>query len=102
MRNEIILIVLFSTAGTYLARVLPFFLHYLDRLPRFFKRFLRVMPVAALGALLFPGLLNDFSHAPAAGLIGTATAAAVAFGTRNLIIPVIASVLATFLIMQVA
>lgn len=99
MRSEIILIVLFSTAGTYAARVLPFFFTYLDKLPDFFKRFLRIMPVAALGALIFPGLLIDFSHAPAAGIAGAAAAAAVAIFTNNLIIPVLVSIAAAYFMM---
>ncbi|MCF7943437.1 MAG: AzlD domain-containing protein [Spirochaetia bacterium] len=96
MNFEIVLIVLFSAAGTYFARVIPFFISFLERLPLFFRRFLRVMPVAALGALLFPGLLIDFSHAPAAGLIGTAAAAVTALFSKNLLLPVAVSVAAAY------
>ena len=99
MSFDIVVIVLFSAGGTYFSRVIPFFAVFLDKLPIFYKRFLRVMPVAALGALLFPGLLTDFSHAPAAGLVGAAAAAAVALFTKNLIFPVLASIVAAYLMM---
>ena len=99
MSVDIAAIVLFSAGGTYLSRVIPFLAVFLDKLPVFFKRFLRVMPVAALGALLFPGLLSDFSHAPAAGLVGAAAAAAVALFTKNLIFPVLASIIAAYFMM---
>lgn len=99
MSFDIFAIILFSTAGTYFSRVIPFFAGFLDRLPIFFKRFLQVMPVAALGALLFPGLLTDFSHAPAAGLVGAAAAAVTALFTKNLIFPVLASIFAAYLML---
>jgi branched-subunit amino acid transport protein len=96
---DILIIVLASSAGTYAARVIPFFISALDRLPPFFKRFLRVMPVAALGALIFPGLLIDFSQEPGAALIAVGAAAATALVTRNLIFPVAVSIAAAYLFM---
>lgn len=43
--------------GTYLARVLPFWFPWIDTLPAAVKRFLEVVPAAALGALILPDVL---------------------------------------------
>jgi branched-subunit amino acid transport protein len=44
-------------AGTYLARGLPFWFPWIDTLPVAVKRFLDVVPAAALGALILPDAL---------------------------------------------
>ena len=44
-------------AGTYLGRVLPFWFPGIETLPAPVKRFLDVVPAAALGALIVPDAL---------------------------------------------
>lgn len=49
-------------AGTYLGRALPFWFPWIETLPAPVKRFLDVVPAAALGALILP---DAFIGAPA-------------------------------------
>ena len=99
--SSYVALILFGTAFlTYGIRVLPFLSPALQRLPDFFKRMLTIMPVAALGALIFPGSLQAIPEMPLAGLAGIMTAAFVTllYG-GNLILPVIASIGTTWLVL---
>ncbi|SIQ16206.1 Uncharacterized membrane protein [Alkalispirochaeta americana] len=57
-----ILVCLGIFLGTYLGRALPFWFSRMESLPEGVKRFLEVVPAAALGALLFP---DSFLGSPA-------------------------------------
>lgn len=92
IRPELVVLIIGTAAATQLSRQLPFFLPWLDSVSPFFRRFLRVMPAAALGALLLPGLLIEFSTAPVAGIAAVAAAALVAWRWGGLIIPVLVSI----------
>lgn len=46
------------TAVTYIPRLIPFLLIRDRRLPPYIRRFLEILPVAALGALIFPGVIG--------------------------------------------
>lgn len=100
MSARILLIILASAAATYLPRVIPFILPFPERIPPFIARFLRVMPVAALGALIFPAVLLSFPEAPLAGLAGVAAAALVSLWRGGMILPVLSSVGAALLVLS--
>jgi len=95
-------VILFGTAAlTYGIRVLPFLLSGTDFLPEKVKTFLTIMPVAALGALIFPGVITSFPDMPAAGIAGVAAAAGAALIFRgSLILPVVASISVSWLFLQ--
>lgn len=97
--SSYVAVILFGTAFlTYGIRLLPFLSPALQRLPGFIKRILTIMPVAALGALIFPASLQAVPHMPVAGLVGIGAAALGAIAVRgNLIIPVVISIGATWL-----
>jgi len=92
---RIVFIILGATAATYLPRAIPFLLPFPARLPSGLARFLKVMPVAALGALIFPGVVLSFPELPLAGLAGVAAASAVSYWRGGMIFPVLASILAS-------
>lgn len=100
MKNEIIFIILACAIGNYLLRVIPFFIPGSNSLPPYIKRFLDYMPLAALGALILPGIITSFPQNPAAGVAGVAAASAVAWIYGGLIMPVIASIGATWFVLQ--
>ena len=97
--SEIIIIILLCAAANYLLRVTPFFTK-IDNIPQYFKRFLDYMPVAALGALIFPGIITSFPENPIAGISGVVAAAFVAWFVKGMIIPVIASIGVTWMVIQ--
>jgi branched-subunit amino acid transport protein len=64
------LIIVGMALVTYLPRVLPALV--LDRItfPGWFKKWLQSIPYAALGALIFPGILLVKEDQPRLGLVG--------------------------------
>jgi branched-subunit amino acid transport protein len=77
---------------TYIPRMLP--LTFMDTLPlpSWLQAVLRNVPYAALGALIFPGILNAHENVYFS-LIGALTAIIVAYLGANLIIVVLSSIL---------
>lgn len=100
MNRPLLYYILVSAMVTYLPRALPFFISGLERLPARVRRFLSLMPVAALGALIFPGVIVDFPGHTLAGLAGVATAAILSFFTKSMIAAIVSSILVTFLVSQ--
>jgi branched-subunit amino acid transport protein len=102
MRAYTILLFIFASAlATYLPRLIPFLITGLDRLPGPLGLFLKIMPVAALAALIFPGVILDFMPVPAAGIFGIAAAALIAYLKGGLILPIFASIAAAASYLQV-
>lgn len=67
--------ILVCSAVTLLPRILPYFASsYLSRLPKFIRKCMMLLPVSALGALIFPLALTDFGSEWYAGLLGVASA----------------------------
>ena len=95
--DGVIWVILGAAAATYLPRAIPFWLSFPEHLPPFLERFLKSMPVAALGALIFPAVLFSFPERPAAGILGVAAAALAAWFRGGLILPVLVSILTAYL-----
>ena len=95
-----LLLILGCAAINYSLRAVPFFTKTIKELPPYVKRFLEYMPIAALGALILPGIFTAFPQKPLAGLAGVAAAAIAAWFARGLVIPVFASIAATWLVLQ--
>ena len=72
--NKLVLI-LTCSAVTLLPRIIPYFASsFLKKLPVFIRKCMLLLPVAALGALIFPLALTDFGAMWYAGLAGIAAA----------------------------
>ena len=97
--NRIIIIILLCAAVNYALRVIPFIVR-IDNIPQYFKRFLDYMPVAALGALILPGIITSFPDNPIAGVAGIIAAAFMSWFVGGMIIPVLASIGATWMVIQ--
>jgi len=71
---NILLLILGMALVTYIPRLLPAL--FIDRFnfPQWFQRWLRNIPYAALGALIFPGVLFVAKDQPLVGLAGGLTA----------------------------
>ncbi len=85
-------------AVTYVPRVLPFLLGREIPFPRWLRRWLRLFPYAALGALILPGILNADPGRSWVGLSAGAVAAGVSLLTRSLMLTVLAAILYVFLL----
>lgn len=91
------LIIAGMMAVTFGPRLLPFYLVAGTHMPAYLKRFFHFLPVTALGALIFPGVLDAVPEHPTAAAVAMAAAAAVALFIRGLIAPVAVAVTAAFL-----
>ena len=92
-----LVLILGMTAVTYIPRMVPFILLKGRNLPNFVKRFLQVLPVCALGALLIPDLLVSIPASPVAAITGVCIAGLVSLTRGGLFLSVIAGVGASYL-----
>ncbi|WP_181349272.1 AzlD domain-containing protein [Thalassobacillus sp. CUG 92003] len=83
---------------TAIPRMLPAFI--IDRVtfPDWVNRWLNAIPYAALGALIFPGIMTVKDNAPHVGIIGGLVAVALAWLGLDIILVVLGSILTVFLI----
>ncbi len=91
MNGTLFLVIIGMAAATYIPRMLPLVFMDVDRIPTWFQNILRNVPYAALGALIFPAILQ-FHENIWYGLIGGFTAIVVAYFGANLIFVVISSI----------
>ncbi len=94
-----LLLIAGMAAVTYIPRLLPFLLLTGRTLPPVCKRFLAFIPYTALGALIIPGVIGAVPGRPWVSLAGLATAMAIAWYRRGLILPVVAAVGVVFLLL---
>jgi branched-subunit amino acid transport protein len=83
---------------TYLPRLLPAL--FMDRFqfPAWFKKWLKSIPYAALGALIFPGVLLVDRDQPLLGLAGGLVAAALSFLNLHITLVMAGSILTVILV----
>jgi len=77
---------------TFVPRIIPLILGRDLVLPGWIRRWLSYFPFAALGSLIFPGILGVVEGKAWIGLAAGIVAAGLALVARNAIIPVLASI----------
>ncbi len=65
-----LLIIILSALVTQIPRTIPYFLSFTEKLPKRIRKCMVLLPLAALGALVFPGALTDFGSEWYSGLMG--------------------------------
>ncbi|TFB22115.1 AzlD domain-containing protein [Filobacillus milosensis] len=84
---------------TMVPRFLPAFLMKQSTFKPWVNRWLNAIPFAALGALIFPGIMIDvFPKQPLVGIAGGVVAAVIALTNINVIFAVIGSILTVYLL----
>lgn len=93
----ILLIIIGMSLATMIPRLVPAFI--VDRLQfkDWINRWLNAIPYAALGALIFPGILSVIPEKPYIGLAGGLVAVLFAYFGVNIILVVIGAVTTVFL-----
>jgi branched-subunit amino acid transport protein len=93
----IILVIIGMALATMIPRMIPAFI--VDKLAfrGWLNRWLSAIPFAALGALIFPGILAVKSDQPHIGLIGGLVAIVLAYIGLNVILVVIGAIVTVFL-----
>ncbi|MCK8818020.1 AzlD domain-containing protein [Natroniella sulfidigena] len=89
-------LILGMTAVTYIPRALPMVLLKELNLPPFLNRFLEFIPYAALGALIFPGILSSTGSLLSA-ILGGIIAIIIALIAPNLLLIVIGGIVGAFI-----
>lgn len=96
--NNLLAIIIAMTAVTYLPRLAPFYLLDRMKLSKPVHQILEQIPYAALGALIFPGVLNQFPQNPTLPLIGLGATLLFAWFRGGLILSVLGAVAAVYLL----
>ncbi|MDA8211966.1 MAG: AzlD domain-containing protein [Clostridia bacterium] len=94
--DQLWLLVLAMGAVTYLPRLLPMVLLSNLKLPPFWNAFFQFIPFAALGALIFPGLLSSTGN-PGSAIAGGLVAIILALFRLNIMVVVLGGILGVFL-----
>jgi branched-subunit amino acid transport protein len=83
---------------TWVPRFVPLMLSRDVPLPRWIRRWLSGFPYAALGALIFPGILGAIPDSPLVAIGAGLVALVVALKARSPVIPVLAAIAAAALL----
>ncbi|WP_067730716.1 AzlD domain-containing protein [Oceanobacillus damuensis] len=93
----IFLIIIGMSLVTMLPRVIPAFIVEKMQFRPWLNRWLGAIPYAALGALIFPGILSVNPEEPHVGMIGGLVAIGLAFAGLNVVFVVIGAIMTVFL-----
>lgn len=96
----IILIIIGMAIATIIPRIIPAFLVNKLVFKEWVNNWLRAVPYAALGALIFPGILSVIDGKPHIGIIGGVVAVLLAYIGLNVVLVVIGSITTVFLLMM--
>jgi branched-subunit amino acid transport protein len=88
-------------AVTYLPRLLPALVIDQISFPAWFEKWLSYIPYAALGALIFPGILGVEPDQPFYGLAGGFTALVLSYLNLHITLVMAGSILVAFIFGQV-
>lgn len=91
------LIIIGMALATMIPRILPAFIMDKLQFRDWINRWLSAIPFAALGALIFPGILTVKPDQPQIGLIGGLVAICLAYFGLNIILVVIGAILTVYL-----
>lgn len=94
--TELMALIIFMAAVTYLPRMLPLVFLRDIKMPSYLRACLQFVPYAILGALIFPGALYSTGSLPTA-LAGIAGSALLAYLRLNLVIVVVGGILCAYL-----
>ena len=97
MDENLIPLILGMAAVTYGPRLLPFLFFSNAQIPRRVDAFLKCIPVAAIGALIIPGVMSATPEFPQAALLGIGFTAVYGLFKGGIIVPVLGSVGVTYL-----
>lgn len=95
--SSLVLLIAGMALATYVSRVSPFFLLPKEGVPVHVERFLKYVPAAAIGALIFPDVLQGPEGHAFASLLAAAMASLLALKSRALWVTVGGAIAVAFL-----
>lgn len=97
MDNSLIPLILGMAAVTYGPRLAPFLFFRNARIPARLDAFLKCIPVAAIGALIIPGVFTATPDRPCAAILGMGFTLVYGLFRGGIIVPVLGSVAVAWL-----
>lgn len=94
----ILVIIIGMSIVTMVPRIIPGFLVDKLQFRPWVNRWLNAIPYAALGALIFPGILSVIPEEPMVGIIGGIVAIILAYFGLNVVLVVLGAILTVFLL----
>jgi|SRR5690625_892332 len=95
----ILIIIIGMSLVTMLPRVFPVFIVGQLEFKSWINRWLNAIPYAALGALIFPGIMSVQAGQPHIGIIGGLVAIVLAAFGLNIILVIIGAIFTVFLLL---
>ncbi|MFC4024551.1 AzlD domain-containing protein [Oceanobacillus longus] len=95
----IILIIIGMSIVTMLPRVVPAFIIEKMQFRPWVNRWLNAIPFAALGALIFPGILSVKPDEPHIGMLGGLVAIVLAIAGLNVVLVVIGAIFTVYFLL---
>lgn len=92
----LVLLVIIMAVVTYIPRAIPMIYLNDKKLPPFLNRFLKFIPFAALGALIFPQIIYSTDNISSA-LFGSIVAVILAYFRSSVIIVVFGAILSVYI-----
>lgn len=92
----IFVIIIGMSLVTMIPRIIPAYIVDRIHFPDWLNRWLNAIPYAALGALIYPGILSVRPEQPHIGIIGGLVAIVLAYIGLNVILVVIGAIAAVF------
>lgn len=96
----ILMIIIGMSIATMVPRIIPGFLVDRMQFRPWVNRWLNAIPYAALGALVFPGILSVIPEEPMIGIIGGVVAIILAYFGLNIVFVVLGAIVTVFLLMM--
>ncbi len=94
----IFIIIIGMSLVTMIPRIIPAFIVEKFVFKDWINRWLSAIPYAALGAMIFPGILYVKDNNPSVGIIGGIVAIILAFLGLNIVFVVVGAIIAVYLI----
>ncbi|ASN06613.1 AzlD domain-containing protein [Virgibacillus necropolis] len=92
----IVAIIIGMSLVTIIPRIIPAYIVDRIHFPDWFNRWLNAIPYAALGALIFPGIMTIRPEQPHVGILGGLVAVVLAYIGLNVILVVVGAIAAVF------
>lgn len=101
MNHDILILIIGMTLVTYIPRAIPsVFIHKIHFSPKM-EKFLRLIPYTAMAALIFPAIFTIDKTNPFIGIAGAFVAGVLAWKKVPLILVVILSILANWILLVI-